>query len=185
MYIETRMPTGDWWGNGEPIHISAIPGNENATLGKIENVQFNNIICKGDAGMLVYAVNDNLIKNISFKNITFELVDSKINEVAGGNIDLRGGFGIKNTLFVHDIPGFLAEHVDGLTIDDFKLIWTNPRMPFLTNGIEVNNFKNLTITHFQGTGAPNNPKALPVKVENGEGFTTDVSKRLISSVNVK
>jgi hypothetical protein len=65
------------------------------------------------------------------------------------------------------------------------LIWTNPRMPFLTNGIEVNNFKNLRIDHFQGTGAPNNPNAFPVKVENGEGFTTDLSKALISSVKVK
>jgi hypothetical protein len=185
MYIETRMPTGDWWGNGEPIHISAIRGKENVILGKIENVQFNNIICKGDAGMLIYAIDDNLIKNISFKNITFELVDSKINDIAGGNIDLRGGLGEKNVLFAHDIPGFLAEHVDGLTIDDFKLIWTNPRMPFLTNGIEVNNFKNLRIDHFQGTGAPNNPNAFPVKVENGEGFTTDLSKTLISSVKVK
>jgi hypothetical protein len=105
--------------------------------------------------------------------------------VAGGNIDLRGGIGDKNTLFAHDIPGFLAEHVDGLTIDGFKLIWTNPRMPFLTNGIEVNNFKNLRITNFQGTGAPDNPKAFPVKIENGEGFKTDLSSRSILSINVK
>ncbi|MEO6852270.1 MAG: glycosyl hydrolase family 28 protein, partial [Mucilaginibacter sp.] len=162
MYIQTRIPTGDWWGNGEPIHISAIRGKENVTLGKIENVQFNNIICKGDAGMLVYCTEESAIKNVSFKNITFELVDSKINDVAGGNIDLRGAIGNKSTLFARDIPGFLAEHVDGLTIDDFKLTWTNPRMPFLTNGIEVNNFKNLRITHFQGTGAPNNPSAYAV-----------------------
>ena len=184
MYIETRMPTGDWWGNGEPIHISAIRGKEDVTLGTIENVQFNNIICKGDAGMLVYSTKESLIKNISFKNITFELVDSKINDIAGGNIDLRGAIGNKNTLFARDIPGLLAENVDGLTIDDFKLVWTNPRMPFLTNGIEVNNFKHLKITNFVGTGAPNNPKAYPVKVENGEGFKTDLDKGSVSSINV-
>jgi hypothetical protein len=107
---------GDWWGNGEPIHISVIRGKANVTLGKIENMQFNNIICKPDAGMLVYSTCEGIVRNTSFKNITFELVDRKINEITGGNIDLRGGLGDKNTLFARDIPGFLTEHVDGLTI---------------------------------------------------------------------
>jgi polygalacturonase len=185
MYIETRMPTGDWWGNGEPIQISAVRGKENVKLGSIENVQFNDIICKGDAGMLVYSSGESIIKNVSFKNITFELTDSKINDIAGGNIDLRGALGTKAALFARDIPGFLAENVDGLTIDDFKLIWTTPRMPFLTNGIEVNNFKNLKITNFQGTGAPNNEGTWPVKLKNGEGFKTDLDKKSVSMVNVK
>src|SRR6185437_7503515 len=46
MYIETKLRTGDWWGNGEPIHISAIRGKEKVTLGQIKNVLFNHIICK-------------------------------------------------------------------------------------------------------------------------------------------
>jgi polygalacturonase len=184
MYIQTRMPTGDWWGNGEPIHISAIRGKENVVLGKIENVQFNNIICKGDAGMLIYATAESTIKNISFKNIAFELVDSKINEIAGGNIDMRGAMGNKNVLFARDIPAFLAERIEGLTIDDFKVTWTNQRMPFLTNGIEVNNFTNLRIINFEGTGAPNNPNAYPVKLENGKGFETNVRKSQLHLINV-
>jgi hypothetical protein len=185
MYIQTRIPTGDWWGNGEPIHISAIRGKANVTLGKIENIQFNNIICKGEAGMLVYGTDESIIHNVSFKNITFELVDSKLNDIAGGNIDLRGVIGDKNQIFARDIPGLLADHVDGLTIEDFKLTWTNPRMSFLSNGIEVNNFKNLRISNFQGTGAPNNPHSYPVKLENGEGFKTDLDKKKIYIINVK
>jgi hypothetical protein len=185
MYIQTRIPTGDWWGNGEPIHISAIRGKANVTLGKIENIQFNNIICKGEAGMLVYGTDESIIHNVSFKNITFELVDSKLNDIAGGNIDLRGVIGDKNQIFARDIPGLLADHVDGLTIEDFKLTWTNPRMSFLSNGIEVNNFKNLRISNFQGTGAPNNPHSYPVKLENGEGFKTDLDKKEIYIINVK
>jgi polygalacturonase len=185
MYIETHMPTGDWWGNGEPIHISAIRGKENVVLGKIENVSFNNIICKGDAGMLVYGTDESVIKNVSFNNITFELVDSKLNEVAGGNIDLRGAQGARKQLFSRNIPGLLAEHVDGLTINDFKLVWTRPRMSFLTNGIEVNNFKNLKVTNFNGTGAPNNPGTYPLKIENGTGFQTDLKRNLVHSINMK
>ncbi len=185
IYIETKLRTGDWWGNGEPIHISAIRGNENVKLGTIENVQFNNIICKGEAGMLVYGTEESVIKNVSFKNILFELTDSKLNETAGGNIDLRGVMGEKNQIFAKDIPGFLAEHVDGLTIEDFKLSWTNARATFLSNGIEVNNFKNLKIREFQGTGAPNNRKAYPVKIENGTDFQTDLDTKLVNRINVK
>jgi hypothetical protein len=58
-------------------------------------------------------------------------------------------------------------------------------MPFFTNGIEVNNFKNLRISNFEGTGATNNPKAYPVKVENGEGFKTDLDKKSVSAFNIK
>jgi hypothetical protein len=184
MYIETHIPTGDWWGNGEPIHISAIHGNNNAALGTIENIQFNNIICKGEAGMLVYGSDESIIKNVSFKNITFEFVDTKLNDVAGGNIDLRGAKSAKNALFARDIPGFLIDHVDGLTIDDFKLVWTAPRMSWLTNGIEVNNFKNVRITNFQGTGAPNNPGAYPLKAETGTGFQTDIDSSRVHMIHV-
>jgi hypothetical protein len=179
------MPTGDWWGNGEPIHISAIRGKENVVLGTIENVQFNNIICQGDAGMLIYGTDESVIKNVSLKNIAFKFVDSKLNDIAGGNIDLRGALGYKKSLFARDIPGLLAEHIDGLTIDDFKLEWVNPRMSFLTNGIEVNNFKDLQITNFKGTGAPNNPGTYPVKLENGIGFKTDLKRSQIHAINVK
>lgn len=185
MYIETKLRTGDWWGNGEPIHISAIRGKENIQLGQIENVQFNNIICKGEAGMLIYGTPESKIRNVSFKNIIFELTDSKLNDVAGGNIDLRGVLGDRNQLFARDIPGLLAEQVEGLTIDDFKLIWTKPRMSFLSNGLEINNFKDLRITNFEGTGAPNNPNAYPVKIENGKGFQTDLEKKAIHAINVQ
>ncbi|MGZ3754919.1 MAG: glycoside hydrolase family 28 protein [Mucilaginibacter sp.] len=185
MYIQTHMPTGDWWGNGEPIHISAIHGNNDKPLGTIENVQFNNIICKSDAGIVVYGTSESIIKNVSFKNISFELVDTKLNDIAGGNIDLRGARGTKNQLFARDIPAFLVENIDGLTIDDFKLTWTNPRMPFLTNGIELHNFKNVKINRFQGTGAPNNPGTFPLKAEDGEGLQTDLKKSQVQLINVK
>jgi len=185
MYIQTRIPTGDWWGNGEPVHISAVRGKDSVPLGTIENIQFCDIVCKGEAGVIVYGSDESTIKNVSFKNISFELVDTRLNDIAGGNIDLRGANGIKKQLFARDIPGFLAEHVDGLTIEDFRLTWTNPRMSFLTNGIEVNNFKNLRITNFKGTGAPNNPNAYPVKIENGENFESDLKSGDLHKINVK
>ena len=120
--------------------------------------------------MLLYSSNESVLKDISFDHIRFELVDSKLNDVAGGNIDLRGALRLQDGIFKSDIPGLLAHNIDGLYINDFQLEWTNPRMPWLTNGIEVNNFKDVRITNFKGNGSPINPKAYPVVLKNGDGF---------------
>ena len=185
IYIETHLRTGDWWGNAEPIHISAVRGKPGVKLGEIKHVTFNNIICRGENGILLYGSKESVLQDISFDHIRFEFTDSKLNDVAGGNIDLRGCLDIKQGLFKSNIPGFLAEYVDGLAIRDFKLTWANPRMPWLTNGIEVDHFKDLTIAEFKGTGAPNNTQAHPVKVEDGIGFTNDLKAADIQRIDVK
>ena len=165
--IDTRLHTGDWWGNGEPIHISAIRGKENVKLGKIRNIKFDHINCKSENGFLLYGTEESNLENIEFHNVTFEFADSKLNDVAGGNIDLRGCLGDDKQLFQRDLPAFLAQYITGLTIENFRLVWTNTRMPYFTNGIEVTNFNGLRIRNFKGTASPLNPKASPIFLENG------------------
>lgn len=183
--IDTKLHTGDWWGNAEPIHISAVRGKPGVKLGVIRHVTFDNIVCKGENGMLLWGTDESILHDIYFNHIRFELTDSKLNDVAGGNIDMRGTLYAKDGLFKSDIPGLLAQNVDGLIINDFQLQWTNPRMPWLTNGIEVNHFKNVRITNFEGTGAPNNPKSYPVEVKHGEHFVSDLKAVSMHEVDVK
>ncbi|NML67887.1 hypothetical protein HHL22_22020 [Hymenobacter sp. RP-2-7] len=169
--IETRLRTGDWWGNGEPIHLSAVRGNADTSvpLGQIRNVQFNNITCRGENGILVYGSAESVIKDVTFNNVTFDFVASPLNDVAGGNVDLRGNLDPRVGLFARDIPGLLAEHVQGLTIRDFTLCWVGPRATFLSNGLEVNHFQDLRVSGFRGTGAPTNPQAKAVVLRDGTG----------------
>ncbi len=175
MTIETKLRTGDWWGNGEPIHISAVRGNDSVKLGKIKNVKFDNITCKGENGFLLFGSDESIIENVTFRDVTFELVDSRLNEVAGGNIDLRGCSGEKNKLFQRDIPAFYAQYVNGLTIENFRLEWTGTRMPYFTHGIEVAHFKDLRINNFKGTASPINAKAFSIFLENGMQADIDTS----------
>ncbi len=46
------------------------------------------------AGLVIntsaFGSKESIIEDIRFSNLTFELTDSKLNDVAGGNIDLRG-----------------------------------------------------------------------------------------------
>ena len=167
--IDTHLRTGDWWGNGEPIHISAIRGKENVKLGRIKNVRFENITCRGENGILVYGTPESVIEDLSFRHVTFDFIDSPLNGVAGGNVDLRGVMSEKNQLFARDIPGILAQYVIGLTIDDFALRWLNPRSSFLSHGIETDHVAGLRVSHFQGAGAPNNPNAQRLYLQNSPG----------------
>jgi polygalacturonase len=190
--IETKLRTGDWWGNGEPIHISAVRGKvkvvgtETEKLGIIKNVTFSNVNCKAENGILIYGSEESRIQNINFKNVTFDFIDSKLNDVAGGNIDLRGCLDEKHQLFQHDIPGIYGQFVDGLTIEDFRLTWTGTRMPYFTNGIEINNFNDLRIANFKGTGSPINKSAIPVLLENGSKTDLNLDKKMIvKMINVK
>jgi len=177
--IETKLRTGDWWGNGEPIHISAIRGKENVKLGKIKNVKFNHINCTGENGILVYGTDESVIEDVVFNDVNFELTDSKLNDVAGGNVDLRGVLGYKNQIFKRDIPGLLIENAKNISIDNFKLSWTNPRMPFYTHGIEAQNFENLHISNFDGNGSPINKQVAKIYLVKGTGFVIDDAKGVV------
>jgi polygalacturonase len=186
--IETKLRTGDWWGNGEPIHLSAIRGNadKSVKLGHIKNVQFNDITCRGENGILVYGTEESTIEDVSFRNVRFDFVDSPLNDVAGGNVDLRGNLDPRFGLFARDIPGLLAEHVQNLRIDDFTLNWLSPRASFLSNGIEVNYFNGLRISNFNGRGAPSNAKAYPILLTDGaDASLINTAKGAVHRTNVR
>ncbi len=168
--IETQLHTGDWWGNGEPIHISAVRGKADGKLGVIKNVSFTNITCKSENGILIYGSDQSLIQDVRFNHVSMEFVNSKLNNVMGGNIDLRGCLDEHEQLFESNIPGLLAHNISGLTLTDFKLTWDSTiTQPYFTNGIEVNNFKNLKIIDFMGTASPANKDVTAIFLKNGDG----------------
>jgi hypothetical protein len=183
--IETRLHTGDWWGQGDPIHLSAVRLVSDVVPGKIRNVTFRDIICKGESGIVVYGSDESVIENVSFDGVSLCLGESSLGGVAGGNFDLRPVLDPKLQLFAHDIPGLYAQHVKNLRIRDFGLTWDGVKQPYFTHGIEVNTFDGLQISGFRGTGAPSEPKAFPVAVRDGRGFQIDKSSGSVLRENVR
>jgi polygalacturonase len=179
--IETHLRTGDWWGNGEPIHISAVRGKENVKLGVIKNVQFNNIQCIAENGMLLYGTNESMLQNISFNNVSLQLIKSPLNNVAGGNIDLRGCLRPTEQLFASDIPGLYAQFINGLNITNFTLTWDkNMTEPYFTEAIKVKSFNKLKLKECALTAAPAYKKDSIVNLENGAEVITDIKTGLHS-----
>ena len=168
--IDTRLHTGDWWGNGEPIHISAVRLTKDVNLGRIRNVKFQHCVCRGEAGIVVYGTEENVIENLSFEDVALHVADSPLNGVGGGNFDLRPVLDPKLQLFSHDIPGLYAQYVRNLRIRDFDLSWDPVGQPFFTHGLDIREFDGVSIDGFRGTGAPGNRGAFPVSLRNGTGL---------------
>jgi polygalacturonase len=166
--IETRLHNGQWWGNGEPIHLSSISRFEEQPAGQIKNVQFNNIIATGEQGILVFGLEDSPLENITFNNVKLSMRKGKETMAYGGNLDLRPATPIAMQIFEHDISGIYAQYVNGLAIRDFKLSWGPGLPPFFTHGVECLNVTDLIINSFIGGGNPNAPGSQKLKLTNSK-----------------
>ncbi|MFZ1978555.1 MAG: glycosyl hydrolase family 28 protein [Bacteroidota bacterium] len=182
--IETRLHTGDWWGQGEPIHISAVRLTKDVPLGKIKNIQFHNILCKGESGILVYGTEENVIEDVLFRDVRFQVCAGKQNDISGGNFDLRPVGDPTLQLFAHDIPGLYAQWVKNLRIEGFDLTWDTVKQPFFTHGIEVGHFDGLNLSGYTGAPSPSNPDAVSLYLHDGKGGDIVLGKNTIRKVNV-
>ena len=182
--IETRLHTGDWWGNGEPIHISAVRGTEKGRLGQVRNVIFRDITCRSENGILLYGSAESQLEGIQFENVRLTIIPGKLNEIAGGNIDLRGAYGDKQ-LFESDLPAILAIHSKNLTIKDLTVNWENVKDDFFKNAIQVQNFSGFRMDDIKITSVLDNPKLKRIVIENGSGLSTNLSESEYELKNVK
>lgn len=75
LHFETRMFSKEhWWGEAEPIAITAVRRNPQTKVGHIKNITFSNIYTKGENGILIYGDDSVNISDITFENVNVELV---------------------------------------------------------------------------------------------------------------
>ena len=164
--IETRLYNGQWWGHGEPIHLSCISRFQGVKAGQIKNVQFNHINATGEQGILVYGLEESRMENIQFNQVQLRMRKGKETMDYGGNFDLRPATPISMQLFEHDIPGLYAQYVNNLSIRNFELHWADDLPSFFTHGIQCEEVNNLVIDDFNGTPNPNAPGSQKIFLKN-------------------
>lgn len=72
--IDTRLFSKIyWWGEAEPIAITALRRNDDTQAGTIRNVTFSHINCTGENGILIYGDENCNISNISFEDVSLHL----------------------------------------------------------------------------------------------------------------
>lgn len=165
--IQTRIHSGHWWGNGEPIHVSAIAQTEGVPAGIVRNIRFNNITATSETGIVIYGTGETNCCDISLENVDLTIRKSELEETYGGNFDLRPALRHEDALFSHDIPGLYAGYTDGLTIEDFKITWEDGLASYFTNGIYCENFTLLEIDGFAGRQARINSMDAAISLKNG------------------
>jgi parallel beta-helix repeat protein len=143
--ISTRLHCGQWWGHGEPIHISSVPGLGSTETGSIRHVRFSNIIASSESGILIYASANGLINDISFDNVDLSIKQSPLAKGYGGNIDLRPTNDVALGIFKHSIPALYADHADNLVIRNMNVYWGNGLPDYFTHAVECTNFESLTV----------------------------------------
>ena len=149
--IRSQLVTGHWWGQAEPIHVSAIHWDPNAdTLGTITNVRFTNIVAESDSGIVVHGSENSLIKDLLFENIRLTMKDSSLQPSYGGNFDLRAAKDASQALFAHDIPAMYCRFVDGLRIKALQVLWDKKLPDFFNYALQFEDLKNVSIEEFEG-----------------------------------
>jgi len=169
--IETRLHDGNWWGKGEPIHISSIRQRPDIPVGYIKNIGFTNIKATSEAGIVIYASPETILEDIYFSNIRLNIKRGPLSESVGGNFDLRPAYPMSKQMFKHDIPGLSVTHVQGMTIRDFNLKWVGRPASFYTHGIEIGDSREISIINFKGGAAQEGYQ--PVKLENTQNVQVE------------
>jgi polygalacturonase len=155
MIIDTRLYPGQWWGHGEPIHISALPGIGSDKVGSISHIRFTNIIARGEEGIILYGSKESILEDIHFDNVQIMILKGARTNDNAGNFDLRPANDSKLSIFKHDIPALYAGYIHGLTIKDFKVEWDSSLPGYFTHAISCNHFQQLVIDGFAGSAGPN------------------------------
>lgn len=173
--IETRLHTGDWWGQGDPIKITAIRGVPNSkSIGIIKNINFTNVSCRSENCINMIASEETRLQNIFFNNLQMEFVKSEKEATIGGNLDLRPNIVKGKELYARDIPAVLIENADNVMFNQVSVIWDKHiSQKHYTNAFEAVNVNGLRLTGVKGAASPSNPGMSDVLLNNCRDFYTD------------
>ncbi|MFO7670498.1 MAG: glycosyl hydrolase family 28 protein [Bacteroidales bacterium] len=158
--IQNRIHSGHWWGNGEPIHVSAIKQDPQIPAGPIRNIRFHNIIAESENGIVIYGTEESPISDVWLEEVSIRISSGINSETYGGNFDLRPVYDRDLGIFKHDIPALYSQYTDGLTIREFRVEWGENLPDYMSHAIHCKAYENLTIYDFDGRAAKPGIKAI-------------------------
>ncbi|MDE6490499.1 MAG: hypothetical protein K2L49_05000 [Muribaculaceae bacterium] len=164
--IETRLHTGDWWGNGEPIRISSMRGRQSHP-GAIRNVRFSNITCNSENSIYIYADPDCVIDGVDFTNFSFNMRQGSLAGVTGGNIDMRPTIVADREFFASDIPIVHVENASRVRFTSGAFSWSpDVKESYFTVPVYARNVDTLSFSDVNFQPSPANPRLPSVKTVN-------------------
>lgn len=176
IHIETKLHTGDWWGQGEPIKISAFRDTpQKRELGVIRNLFFNNITCVGENSIVMIADKQTQLQNIRFSNFDFVLRKSKLEDVAGGNYDLRVVREPERNLYKADIPILYVQNAKNVYFTQGRMSWQDADKEYHTYAIDAVDVNGLNIEQVIGKASPAHPEYPAVRTTNCKSVVNHIT----------
>ena len=147
--IETRHFAHIWWGSGEPIYVTSMPRTKDTKPGRVRNIWFSNILCRGENGVLVYGAENKPIENIVFDNVRIEIDKWTKWDVPG--YDLRPG--LIRDMYGNRNAGVYCKYVKNMTLRDTEVVWGDDVPEYFGPALEAHNVEGLDIERFKGLAA--------------------------------
>ncbi|WP_419033218.1 glycoside hydrolase family 28 protein [Dysgonomonas gadei] len=175
--IETRLHTGDWWGQGEPIKISAMRGVPDNPVGIVKNINFSNITCVAENSILMYASDETKLENITFNNFDFILRKSALEKTSGGNFDLRPNTVSGKEIYKSNIPVIYIENAQNVYFNQGNIDWDATDASYYTHAIEAIKVNNMKLNNMTAVSSPSNPKLPAISLTNCTQVSNNILKR--------
>lgn len=138
--IETRRFSYQWWGRAEAISATVADRKPGVKAGKVRNVAFRNINCRGESGIFLLGSPDNWIKEVSFDRVSVTLDRTSKWEIDG--YDRRPCADLNDKGLVPGaISGIYADYVSGLRFNQMKIDVTERFRPYFK--------QNMTLLHVE------------------------------------
>ncbi len=141
--IETRLFHPAWWGAAEPISITAVPRVEGGKIGRIKGVRLQNILARGEGGVLIAGSPESVIEDVHLRDVQVEL--RRTTDFALGRLDLRPL--PKNEADAGALTGFRVRHAHDVLLRDCTLRWALPRP---ADAIALRHDENTTALRVEG-----------------------------------
>ncbi|MBD3358838.1 MAG: hypothetical protein GF363_16910 [Chitinivibrionales bacterium] len=156
--IQTRLFHDNWWGKGEPIHISCIPRHGDSKLGVISNVLFSNIIAKAESGIYLFGHQKDNITNVTFDTVALTI--NKCTSYKGGIHDRRPSELVEG-LVDHPTSGIYCAHAQDITFRNTRIRWGENIPDYFAHAFESHDMGGLELDNFSGRSAfPDQIKAI-------------------------
>jgi hypothetical protein len=87
--IQTRLFHGNWWGRGEPLHVSAVRFPGETRLFRVRRISMHDVELSGENASVLYAEEPGAIEDVELIRVSGNLRRGKLFEKWGGNLDAR------------------------------------------------------------------------------------------------
>ncbi len=140
--IETRLFSKMyWWGEAEPIAITAVRRRENSAVGAIRNITFSHINCSGENGILIYGDRDCNISDIYFENIFLHL--TKRTDWGKNYHDLRPCQ--DNTILEGSLNAVFARNARNVTFKNLRVAADADMQEYMEQQFDISDCDNFTL----------------------------------------